>query len=399
MNPGFGLRPPRSGTSRSSAPGRRNEENERSVPGNFRLNDATWELWNIRALWPEADLEFLAQIKRRQDAILAREREALAGLWTGDRACLAPGHGFFAEHPELASGITLSLHMGPYQLLVLPYLEAGLEPVILLNESALETFRDPADGFLRHLGYRNRVTWIAVGEKSFARDLMKVARDGRPVLVYLDGNSGSQGMAETRELGVPYRLPGREIRIRTGLARLMCRLGCPVHAVSLHWDEQGQLIWSKEPTRTLKREDDPIAVTRELFDWVFTQVLARPEQWHYWAMLRQSSSCFGRGVLEQSTVPANLRDDFQRSYLVCLDRSPETVKLVLENEAQVWPGGVLADLTHDRFYPAAGLQDADLDFLRDDSPTLAALCEVHGRAWVEFHGLRLCLLGLARLGG
>jgi len=30
---------------------------------------------------------------------------------------------------------------------------------------------------------------------------------------------------------------------------------------------------------------------------------------------------------------------------------------------------------------------------------LQRLCQVHGRAWVEFHGLRLCLLGLARLGG
>ena len=101
MNPGFSLRPPRSGTSRSSAPGRR--ENKLQVPGNFRINDATWELWNIRALWPDADLENLAEIKRRQDAFLAREREALAGLWTGDRVILAPGHGFLDANPQLAT--------------------------------------------------------------------------------------------------------------------------------------------------------------------------------------------------------------------------------------------------------------------------------------------------------
>ncbi len=126
--PGFDLRPRRSGTSRSSGPGGWTGKNSRPLPGNFRINDATWELWNIRALWPEADLEFLAEIKGRQDEVLAREREALAGLWAGDRAILAPGHSFLADHPELAAGITLSLHIGPYQLLAEPYLAAGLDP-------------------------------------------------------------------------------------------------------------------------------------------------------------------------------------------------------------------------------------------------------------------------------
>ena len=69
--PPIDLRPRRSGTSRSSGPGRRTE-NADPVPGNFRINDAVWELWNIRALWPGADLEYLAEIKRRQDALKAR---------------------------------------------------------------------------------------------------------------------------------------------------------------------------------------------------------------------------------------------------------------------------------------------------------------------------------------
>lgn len=353
----------------------------------------------MRALWPDADLENLAAIKRRQDAILAREREALAGLWTGDRAILAPGHRFVAEHPELAAGITMSLHIGPYQLLAESYLAAGLEPVILLNESALRTFKEPVDGFLRMLGHRNGVQWIAVGHRSFARDLVGAVRQGRPVLVYLDGNSGSRGMDETRQLGMPYRLPGREIRVRTGLARLMCRLECPVHPVVIHWDEAGHLVWTGEPTLRFSRADDPAAVTTRLFDWAFARIMARPEQWHYWAMLRESSSCFGRGVLEGAAVPPVLREDFQRSFTICLDRAPETAKLLLQHEAAVWPGEVLADLTDDRFYPAAGLRDADLDILRQGAVTLDRLCREHGRNWVEFHGLRLCLLGLARLGG
>ncbi|MBU2503256.1 hypothetical protein KJ682_18150, partial [bacterium] len=65
---------------------------------------------------------------------------------------------------------------------------------------------------------------------------------------------------------------------------------------------------------------------------------------------------------------------------------------------EVWREAFLADLSADRFYPAAGLRDQDLEILRTGRPTLAELSEYHGRAWVGFHGLRLCLLGMARLG-
>ncbi len=73
--------------------------------------------------------------------------------------------------------------------------------------------------------------------------------------------------------------------------------------------------------------------------------------------------------------------------------------MILESAVEVWPGDVLADLTQDRFFPAQGLTEADLDTLRQGHPTLDSLTETHGLEWVRFHGLRLCLLGLARLGG
>ena len=367
--------------------------------GRGSMKDVTWELWNIRALWPEADLEFLARIKRRQDRWLAREREALACLWAGDQELLAPGRSFLAEHPELRSGVILSLHIGGYQWLAEPFMQAGVDVACLLNESARKTFQGPIEALRRRFGLPGQVEWIAVGESSFVKDLMKAVRAGKPVFVFLDGNSGSQGMAETRDRGMAYHLPGREIRVRTGLARLFCRLECPVHPVLAPWDERGFPRWQKEPTQRWHRSDNPEDVTRRLFDWAFQEIKLRPEQWQFWAMLRESSACFARGSLDQGTVPEALRRDFGRSFQICVDRAPQTARLILEHEARVWPGDVLADLTDDRFYPAAGLRDQDLDILRENHPTLSRLCQEHGQAWVEFHGLRLCLLGLARLGG
>lgn len=384
------IRPPRSGSSRRSGPGRRADWSEA---------DLTWELWNLRALQPEASREDLLEIKRRQELVLAREREALAGLWTGDRDILAPGHDFLEQNPELATGVTVSMHLGPYQLLAEPFLAAGLEPVILLNSRAMKSFKPGTEALVKHLGHRTSIEWAPVGGNRFVRQLIKAVRAGRPVLVYLDGNSGERGMAETRNRGLRYSLPGREIRVRTGLAKLVCRLGCPVHRVSLHWSEDGNLVWRRDPTLTWSPTDNPDLVTRTLFDWCFGRIMARPEQWQYWAMLRQSSSCFSSTRLGDPRVPEGLRADCRRAYEICLEKSPDTVRLILEKEVAVWPGDVLADLSEDRFYPASGLQDGDLETLREGHPTLADLCTRHGESWVRFHGLRLCLLGMARLGG
>ncbi len=116
-------------------------------------------------------------------------------------------------------------------------------------------------------------------------------------------------------------------------------------------------------------------------------------------MIKDSSACFATSGLDEPRVPMGLRQDFRRAFDACLERSPDTVRLILEKEVEVWPGDVLADLSEDRFYPAAGLESDDLIPLRAGEPTLSEMVARHGPVWVRFHGLRLCLLGMARLGG
>ncbi|MBU8870224.1 MAG: hypothetical protein KOO60_05030 [Gemmatimonadales bacterium] len=361
--------------------------------------DRIWELWNIRAFWPNAGPEDLERIRQDKIKVLAKEREAFAGLWTGDRELLAPGHRFFADHPELRTGVTISLHQGPYKLVPELFLDQGISPVVLVNEAALEKMRPDIEKTAERLGLKAPISWIAVGAPRFAMELIRVAREGRPIVVYFDGNSGGDGYVGTRDQGLPYRLPGREIRIRTGLARLVCRLGLPVHLVSVSWDKKYRPIWRKEPSQSWDRTADPDQVTRLMADWVFSEVRAHPEQWHFWTMIKESCACFSTSGLTGFQVPEGLHRDYQDAFLTCCHRSPETVRLILQSQAEVWPGGVLADLTDDRFFDSAGMRDEDLDTLRLGEPTLAELESIHGQAWVRFHGLRLCLLGMARLGG
>jgi len=361
---------------------------------------ARWELWNLRAFWPDAGWIDLAELKARRAAILAREREALAGLWAGDGGILSPGHGFLAARPGLTEGLVVSLHQGPYQLVLEIFLDAGLAPLVLASPEARDLNRERAERLAGRLGCHDRPVWLDVTRRGDLRRFLAGVRDPRqPVVAYLDGNLGAGGWGGTRDRGLPYRLPGRELRVRTGLARLAVRLGCPLHPVAVHWDPAGHPEWTRGPVLRPGPGDDPDAVARVLWDWCFSQVMARPEQWRMWRMLRASSACFAADGTDTDLVPPGLRDDYRRAFAACLAHNPDAVRLCLEREVEVWPGDVLVDLEGDRFFPADGLQDEDLDPLRRGRPTLAELADHHGPVWVGHHGLRLCLLGLARLGG
>jgi len=381
-------RRPRPEAPRGPAPGRREP-----------TPDEVWELWNLRALRPGATADDLVAWKERRRRVLAREREALAGLWSGITDVLVPGHRFLADNPELRSGLVVSMHLGPYALVLEPYLAAGRSPRVLVTDEARRRNEPLTAKMATHLGHGADVTWLNLGDRRTLRRVLRALREDEVVVAYLDGNLGEDGFAGTRDQGLDFELPGRTIRLRTGLARLAVRTGAPIHPVCVYWDDDGQPVWRRGKTVYPERDDDPAELTRRLFTWCFDEIVARPEQWTFWAMLKESAACFATAATDGVTVPPALRRDYARAFGICLARSPQTARLRLERAVAVWPGEVLVDLEDDRFYDARGLQDEDLAPLRTGQPTLADLTEVHGEAWVRFHGLRLCLLGLARLCG
>jgi hypothetical protein len=353
-----------------------------------------WDLWVLRALDPAADEASVRAMRTARRQQVVWEQALYQRLLDGEVGALQPGRRLLATSPQLASGLVLTLHLGPYQFILEPFLAAGHDLTVLLNTAAERRLRGPAEALSRRLGHRGRLRWLRVEDPGCARSLLRTLRGGGPLLAFADGNQGRGGLAGTRRRGMPYRLPGREIRVRTGLARLVCRTGCAVHPLCVRWTETGSVGWHRQPTQRWSQRDDPQAVTQHLFDWVFSEVQRTPQQWSYWDMLAGTASGLRSGPGARSLYP-----DYRRAFLLCLARAPHTTRLELEVELAVWPGDVLADLTHDRFYSAEGLQDDDLAALRDRPPTLAALLDRHGRAWVTYHVLRLCLLGVARLRG
>jgi len=116
-------------------------------------------------------------------------------------------------------------------------------------------------------------------------------------------------------------------------------------------------------------------------------------------MLKESYACFATSRLTEAQPPPAARINLNGTLQSCLDRASDQVGIELTKEVEVWPGDVLANLSDDCFYRAAGLSAEELAELGRRSGSLNQLVDRFGREWVFFHVTRLCLLELARLRG
>lgn len=386
---------------RARPPGARRQEGEtarmiRPEPESPESAAERWERWNVQALLPELDRREWAELKRRRSRIEAIAAEVYARDPLENQRLFADADVFLANNPALRSGLLVSMHIGPYPLLPAPLMRAGISPVVVLDRRALSELKPRAELYRSRLGMPGDVRWACVDEKGTAARILRALAEGSPVLVYLDGNGGAGGMAAVRDRGMRYDLPGRSIRVQTALARMILRTGCPVHGLLARWRDDGTIAWSATPCWRWTPRATAAGVTRALYDWGFAAVRAEPRQWSFAGMLGGSSDCFSRARLE-STDAADGRARCDR-FLRAMESDAAGERVELMSAVEVWGRNLLVDLSGQRFWPAAGLSDSDLDPLRwGATPTLRRLGELHGPSWVEFHLLRLYVLGLVRL--
>ena len=355
-----------------------------------------WNLWKLQALFPDATPAFLAGLRGRA-AEIADLEEAVLRRGEGDlEALVREARAFIDTRPELQSGLIPTMHMGPYALLPAIFLMSGITPAVVLDRAALDRIRPTADAQRRRLALDGNVEWIATDGDTFVTRMLRALRNGRPVLVYLDGNRGAGGMEATRDHGLPFGLPGRTIRLRTGLGRLIDRIGCPVHCVNVRWKRDGRLEWRAVDIGPLEAETGAVEITRRLYDWLFGEVLETPEQWSFWEMLGEASDCFARDRLGDPDRE-RLRDR-SAAFTRALETGAATTRVALKKTVEVWEGDLLVDLAGQNFYSAEGMSDASLDLLRwGREPTLQAMIADCGERWVRRHLLRLHLLDLLDL--
>lgn len=345
-----------------------------------------WDLWNLKTLfphWGERELDSLlatgVRLDRRQDRLFADPVAAAKIHWP--RAAQV-----MADHPDLANGLTISLHLGPYSLAPIPWLASGMNLHVLVNRASLAGIRPVYESIQRELGLPGAIRWISVEGDRFALKLWRALRRNEPVFAFLDGNDGLGGGEGTLRQGLVHHLPGRDIRVRTGLARLALRLKCPVHSVLTVWHEADSFDWVRGPTWRWPPGTSVSQATGDMYEWCFEVVRRHPAQWRAWNMLTSVYDSFGPddGPSSEAVTTAATVGDAQR-----LDSPLEWRK-----EVSWWPGVMLEDVRAECFYDGCGMSRHDLKVLQQHSTfTPREVLRWFGAAWLQLHLVRLVALG------
>ena len=355
-----------------------------------------WDLWNLRAICPSAsptDLERLQTESRRLDRLqerLLRDPDA------AQRRFAPAARAFFAAHPVMHRGLLLSLHLGPYSLAPVPWLLAGCDVRVLVNRQSHQEIAPIYEVMQRRLGLPGRIHWTPITGRSFAVSLARTLRRGGLVLAYLDGNDGYGGLTTTLTEGLRFALPGRDIRVRTGLARLAIRLGCAVHGVVTLWDDSDDLTWCRGPSWNWGAATDPDRATHEIFTWGFDQIRQRPEQWRCWSILPSVYDALGRA--DGPAPEAAAGSKATRSTTTATPPPDDARRISWCKPATLWPGDLLEDVSGHCFYDAAGLTADQLAALQAvPAPTVADLTATFGADFIALHVRRLLALGFLDL--
>jgi len=347
-----------------------------------------WDLWNLKTLFPDWGEPERERLLRTGASYDARQQALFADPVKARRRFGAAAADVLREHPDLRSGLTISLHLGPYSLAPVPWLVAGHNVHVLVNRASLSEIRPIYDGLQAVLNLPGRVVWVPIEGRGFALRLWRALRRGQPVFAFLDGNDGLDGCEGTLREGIVHRLPGRDIRVRTGLARLALRLRCPVHSLVTVWDGKGEFNWQRGPSWHWPSDTSAAAATDEMFAWGFGMIRRHPAQWRAWNMLTGVYDSFRN---EPSEPGARTGFADPREVLAAENRD---TPLVWRRQAVVWPGDMLEDVTGNCFYAAEGFSSSDLAHLtglKGFSP--AELVRWQNRGWVARHLPRLVALG------
>jgi len=336
-----------------------------------------WNLWNLRTLFPNHGPKDLIKILSegesfdlRQEELRANPRQALAELEKS-------ANDFLNRNSELKKGLIISLHLGPYSLAPVPWLLAGLDVHILVNKMSLAEIKPIYDELHNHLSIPGQVIWVPIDGSHFAVKIIRQLRLKKVVFAFLDGNDGLGGSQETLREGMSYKLPGRNIKVRTGLARLASRCNAPIHSVTTIWPAKGEFQWERGPTWAPNNHTPPEETTEALFDWAFKVIKHHAPQWKCWNMLTGVYESFSE---EKAIHPHESIDD------------KATIKWT--GSGKLWPGDMLEDLIRNCFFSAEGLSHNDINRISCDTrTTVTELKRDMGDHWVSCHLPRLASLG------
>ncbi|MDZ7897176.1 MAG: hypothetical protein U5N85_03995 [Arcicella sp.] len=192
--------------------------------------------------------------------------------------------------------IICTFHMGSSRLINHYLAKNGVNLTLVLSDFVMKTssgwFNKMYEGYKKLAGFKeDRISIISVDEPNAIRKMLGELKNGRKLLIYIDGNSGSGNKNIKNENSCEIDFLEESIYARAGVAYLSYLAQVPiVEAVSYrkNWEEI-VLKFNKviEPSKNVDRETYFKTTTQGIYER-FSEILKQhPEQWEGWLNLHE----------------------------------------------------------------------------------------------------------------
>lgn len=208
--------------------------------------------------------------------------------------------------------IMITFHTGSYNMLISHLMSNGYQ-VQVLSDSRSMQLKDYYDGPVNYRKrYRNSCdcTMLNVQEKGFVFRAIQKIKSGYPIVAFIDGNKGIDGLTKDNENLEDIRFCNGMVRVRKGLPYLAYLTGVPVVlALAYKKDDADylKLFPPIEQTESESRENFSRRCLETVFKWFESHLGEYTDQWaswpyvHYWSDLSKFPGLSGNrhSVIDQ----------------------------------------------------------------------------------------------------
>ncbi|MEH6306174.1 hypothetical protein RYH73_11005 [Olivibacter sp. CPCC 100613] len=190
-------------------------------------------------------------------------------------------------------GIVCTYHTGSYRLLNYLMIQAGIPISLVVSAKAYQMEEKFKQNLYRGLAknIHLQVELINAEESHALIRMTRALRNGRSLVLYIDGNMGTKVETGVSHNLLPIKFFGLEMSVRKGLATLAFRLKCPIYPLICRRLRNTGIAYSMHRPIISTQLDEEASfvhwVTKALYKQLEDFLRQYPEQWEGWLYLQE----------------------------------------------------------------------------------------------------------------
>lgn len=210
--------------------------------------------------------------------------------------------------------IICTYHTGSYRMLNLYLTQQNIPFTVVLSSAVLKSEQESLIHQASSITGKNDnicVGFIAAEEPNALLQMIRTVKQGRSLVLYIDGNTGSGINTSRNDNSCVVHFLNSSLYARKGIAFLAARLQVPLIAVANYRTSSNQTCMRFfKPCFVSNTTNSITAMTQQLYDNISSIVADLPGQWEAWLYIHKVAIPNAKESLNTSNTITNNKDHY-----------------------------------------------------------------------------------------